>query len=245
MEFKLINPNPKYSRARLVEPPTRGYLHLAAAVDAPTEGRFPSPSKEKSDLIDRLKDLARQVERLESVAKATVYQAVIVPTPSVYGQQKEFRQPRYDVAVLVETNDVDALEAVGKSEEYQALRDAVTAATSDTHEFKGHCLESLGEVDVTRPGLFLFNYNVSEDPKIALRTWEYCYGWFQAEADLNNATLLEPDSPSDYAYLSYARFDLDLPSFVELISKPSMGEYISTNLLANRVGSMPVLYDLV
>jgi hypothetical protein len=57
MELHLVNPDPRYSKVRLIEPAPVGYLHVAAEVRAPMP---PGPvlfSRERSQLVGALQVL--------------------------------------------------------------------------------------------------------------------------------------------------------------------------------------------
>jgi hypothetical protein len=44
MALRIVNPHPNYPPVKLIEPPSLGYLHVAAVVDPP-RGRIPFPGK--------------------------------------------------------------------------------------------------------------------------------------------------------------------------------------------------------
>jgi hypothetical protein len=235
----------RYPPAKFVEPPPLGYIHVAAAVRPPA-GRapFPGGSPEKTALLDRLKFLARQLEGQQDVVKATVYRAVVVPP--VGGYAKQARHPaRYDVVVLIETTSPEVIPAVQTTEPYKLLLEAVTGATDDTHVMTARCVRRIGDVDKTRPGLFLFNYFVAEDPELALRIWEQLAGWYVAETGLDNSTLLAPIGDADYILVNHARWDYSVPGFMlRQFTKPSFRSQVPGKMRANRIGAMPLLYRL-
>ncbi len=47
MELKIVNPQSRYGRVRLIEPPALGYIQVAAAVEPPARGPLPGRSAEK------------------------------------------------------------------------------------------------------------------------------------------------------------------------------------------------------
>ncbi|TKA01939.1 hypothetical protein [Actinacidiphila oryziradicis] len=69
------------------------------------------------------------------------------------------------------------------------------------------CARSIGDVDKSRPGLFLFNYFVAEDPEVALERWEHLAGWYAPETGLDNSTVLQPTGEADYAFVNHARWE--------------------------------------
>ena len=80
MNLQIVNADPRYSTAKLIEPTTLGYIHVAAEVD-PCSMPFLPNRREKSKLLSRLKELAHQLERLDVVEKVTVYDAIVIAPP--------------------------------------------------------------------------------------------------------------------------------------------------------------------
>src|SRR2546423_13851329 len=108
MELKIVNPDPAYATVKLVEPATRGYIHVAAEVRPrrlPFLQRLPA-GREKSALIGRLTELARQLERLEAVEKVAIFGApAIAPARRAYLKEPgdSIRVPRVAGVVPIET----------------------------------------------------------------------------------------------------------------------------------------------
>lgn len=247
MDLKIVNPKPRYGRVQLMEPPPLGYIHVAAAVEPPARGPLPGRSPEKRALLANLKSLARQLERLYTVAKATVYRGILAPPPAGYAKEKAAHVARYDVVVLIETTSPEVIDEVQRAEPYKLLLEAVTEAASDLHVMTARCVRRVGDVDKTRQGLFLFNYFVAQDAEVALELWDYLAGWYAVETGLHNSTLLAPTGggDADYVFVNHARWDESLPRFmVRQMAKPSFFTYMLANLRANRTGAMPVLYRL-
>jgi hypothetical protein len=246
MELTIVNPQPKYSRIRLVEPPPTGYVLLAAVVE-PTIGRTPFPrrSPRKTALLSELKTLAAGLRRLDAVTRATVYRAALIPPVNPDAQRMGAHPARYDVVVLVETATVDAIGDVEASPEYQKLREAIAATAREEYVMPARCLRLVGDVDKTRPGLFLFNFFVAEDPSVALDLWEHLAAWYAVETGLDNSTLLGPIGPADYVFVNHARWDMSLPRFaVTQFGRRTFYTYVLANLRANATAAMPILYHL-
>jgi hypothetical protein len=245
MELRIVNPKPKFGKATLIEPAPFGYIHVAAAVEPPARGPLPGRSEAKSALLARLKTLAGELERLDEVEKVTVYQGILLPPTSGYAKQIATHPARYDVVVLIETSSPETIAQVQSAETYKQLTDAVSEAAKDMHVMTATCLRRIGDVDKTRPGLFLFNYFVADDPKVALELWEQLGGWYEAETGLDNSTLLAPTGKADYIFVNHARWDSSLAAFtVRQTAKPSFFNYVLANLKANHTGAMPLLYHL-
>ncbi|MEU9040939.1 MULTISPECIES: hypothetical protein [unclassified Kitasatospora] len=244
MQFELLNPNPKYPRARLADPPPYGYLHLAAAVAPPTGPPFVRADPARSALLDRLKPSAAALRTRPEVRRVTVYRAVVLPPPGGYAAQQRFHRAAYDVAVLIETDTPDDLGTVAESEPYRNLTAALGTAT-DLHVMRARCARSIGDVDKSRAGLFLFNHFVAEDRDVAFELWDHLAGWYARETGLDNSTLLEPLGPADYVFVNHARWDTGaLRLLLRQVTKPSFRSYVLQNLLVNRTGAMPVLYRM-
>jgi hypothetical protein len=246
MELTIVNPHPKYPQVGLIDPPPTGYLLLAAVVE-PTVGRTPFPrgGPRKAALLAELKSLAARLERLEAVTRATIYRAVLISPAGRDARRMAARPARYDVAALVETTTVDVLGDVQASPEYRKLHDALTAAAREEYQMPARCLRRVGDVDKTRPGLFLFNYFAAEDPQVALELWEHLAAWYAVETGLDNSTLLGPIGPADYVFVNHARWDMSLPRFaVKQFSTRTFYTYVLANLRANATAAMPILYHL-
>jgi hypothetical protein len=245
MSLQLVNPQPRYAKVALIEPPPLGYIHVAATVDPP-RGRtpFPGRSPRKAALLTRLRSLAYRLTRLSTVSTATVYRAVLVAPPAGAAKQAPHRA-RHDVVVLIETTSPAVLGEVQATQPYQLLVEAVTEAATDVHVMPARCQRRVGDVDKTRQGLFLFNYFVADDAAVALQLWDYLAGWYAVETGLDNSTLLEPIGEADYVFVNHARWDHSLPRFLlRQLTKPSFRTYVLANLQANRTGAMPILYRL-
>lgn len=246
MELTIVNPHPKYPRVGLRQPPPTGYLHLAAVVE-PTWGRTPFPrhSPAKARLLRQLKASAADLARLDAVTKATVYRATLIPPPGRDAQRLASHPARYDVAVLIETPTVAGLDEVESTSQYHQLLTALRDAARDLLVMRARCERLVEDVDKSRPGLFLFNYFVAEDPAVALGLWEHLAAWYAVETDMDNSTLLAPLGEADYVFVNHARWDYSLPRFaVEQFARPGFRRYVVANLRANRTASMPILFRL-
>lgn len=241
MELRIVNPDPKYAQPPLAVPPTAGYLHIAASVAPPAGPPFVRPNAGRTRLLDQLKRSAADLEDVNGVARVSVYRAILIPPLGRSAQHPA----RFDVAVLVETISPAALETVTDSASCQQILAATRAAARNVHVMAARCVRSLGEVDTTRPGLFLFNHFAAADPEIALELWEHLAGWYVAETGLDNSTLLAPNEADDYALVNHARWDKSPARLaIEQFAKPSFSRYVRANLRAHQVTAMPALYRL-
>lgn len=243
-DLPMVNPRRHYQPVRLIDPSPLGYILLAGTVEPPAKsGRpFPGKSQAKTALLERLKSLARHLESVEDVEKATVYRAVIIPPVAA---QTELHDSRYDVTVLVETTSPEAINVVQNMQPYQGLVSTLTDAARNMCTINARCIRRVADVDKTRQGLFVFNYFTAEDAAVALPLWEYLAGWYATETGMDNSTLLAPMADADYVFINHARWDCSLPRFmIRQFGKRSFFNFVRANLAANRTVSMPIMYRL-
>jgi hypothetical protein len=248
MPLELVNPDPRYSKVHLIEPAPLGYLHLAADVQAPHRpGPVLRRSRDKHQLLGVLKWQARQVAQLDTVERVTVYDAIAFTPPAGDIKNRPMRPAWFDVVVLVETGSPDATREVRTNAPYQALADTLTEKARRVHQIAARNVRRVGDVDKSRPGLFLFNYFAGDDPGLAVELWDYLAGWYEAETGLDNSTLLAPleGEESDYVMINHARWDHSLPLFMaRQLPKKTFRSYMLANLRAHHLTAMPVLYRL-
>jgi hypothetical protein len=250
MALELVNPDPRYGRVHLIEPARLGYLHLAADVQA---AHRPGPvlrrTWQKHQLLGVLKWQARRLAQADTVERATVYDATVFTQPGGYVKNRPAPLPPawFDVVVLVETVSPEAATEVRASSAYQELAGTLTGQARRVHQVAARNVRRVGDVDKSRPGLFLFNYFVGDDPARAVELWDYLAGWYEAETGLDNSTLLAPleNEKSDYVMINHARWDGSLPLFMaRQLPKKTFRSYLLANLTAHHLAAMPVLYRL-
>ena len=250
MPVQLVNTDPRYGKVHLMEPAPLGYLHLAADVEA---AHRPGPllrrSRDKQQLFGALKWQARRLAGQKAVETVTVYDALAFSPPGgdLEGPSKPLRRAWFDVVILIETVSPDAAREVRETPGYQELAGTLSEQARQVHQIAARNVRRVGDVDKSRPGLFVFNYFAGDDPALAAELWEYLSGWYAAETGLNSATLLAPleDEQSDYVLINHARWDGSLPVFMaRQLPKKTFRSYMLANLKANHVAAMPVLYRL-
>jgi hypothetical protein len=250
MPLALAHPDPRYGKVRLIEPASLGYLHLAADVQASHRtGPVLRRSRDKQQVLGVLKWQARQLGQLDAVERATVFDALAFAPSGGYVKGRSAPLPAawFDVVVLVETVSPEAASEVRAAAQYQALAGTLTEQARRVHQVAASNVRRVGDVDKTRPGLFLFNYFVDEDPALALELWDYLAGWYEAETGLENSTLLAPlaGEPSDFVLINHARWDQSLPVFMaRQLPKRTFRSYLLANMSAHHLAAMPVLYRL-
>jgi hypothetical protein len=224
----------------------RGYLHIAAAVE-PTLGRTPLPrnSPRKAELLRNLSVLAGQVSA-ETGAQAAVFSARLITPGNRAGGRRHAAPARYDVAVLLEINDLDGLEQLQDHSQVRALVGAVTDAAAEVLVMPARCVRTIADVDRSRPGLFLFNYFNGPDPERTLDAWQRVVAWYERETGLDNSTLLGPVTAGPFTLVNHARWDVGLPRLAaRQFLRPSFRRDILGVLAEARVRSQPIFFKLV
>jgi hypothetical protein len=243
----ILNPNPKYSKVKLIAPTTLGYVYIAAAIKP---GRLPFvlPSARRSDLLQRVKELAEQLTRAGNVVNATVFRAIVMPPTERFSSYLRARKnsiqiANFDLAVLIETTSPGTVREVQGTPPYRALLDTIRSEAERVHVVAARNAKRIADVDTTRPGLFLFNHFVADDARVMLELWEYLADWYSVETGLNNSVAMVPleGERSDYTIINWARWDSrPLNHFWSQLSKKSFWKYVAANLEVNHAASMPI-----
>jgi hypothetical protein len=245
-----VSTRTRYGKVHLIEPAPLGYLHLAADVQA---AHRPGPvlhrTRQKHQLLGVLKWQARRLAQAEAVQRATVYDALAFTPPGGYVKDRPAPLPAawFDVVVLVETASPEAATEIRARPGYQELAGTLTGQARRVHQVAARNVRRVGDVDKSRPGLFLFNYFAGHDPGLAIEVWDYLAGWYEAETGLDNSTLIAPveGEKSDYVMINDARWDGSLPVFAaRQLPKKTFRSYMLANLAAHHLAAMPVLYRL-
>jgi hypothetical protein len=149
--LEIINPDPRYSKVHLIETAPLGYLHLAADVQAPHRpGPVLRRGRPKLQLLGVLKWQARQLAQLDTVERATVYDALAFTPPGGYVKGRPAPLPlAWFVVVLVETTSPRAASEVRAAPPYQALVEALTEQARRVHHVAARNVRLVGDVDKT------------------------------------------------------------------------------------------------
>lgn len=248
--MKTVNEHIQFPEIRYEEPNTSGYIHLAAEIERPLP--FKPNSKAKKTLIASAKKLCARLSELDPVISAHVLDAFIIPPGNKPGRQiLERNNPdvhiaAYDLVVQIETTSLASARALREDSLFAELLDLLQQAAHYFHNFVAQNVRKIGEVDKTRPGIFLYNYFYAEDREAVLPVWEYTGRWFTNKTGLDNSTLLMPaqDEPCEYAVINHCRWDGPLDVIPHLIFRPSLRPYVLENFTANDIVAIPILYKL-
>jgi hypothetical protein len=244
---RIINTDPAYPKSALIEPSTHGYLYIAAGVH-PGSAPFVLPSAERSSVLVRMKELSREIERNDTVVKASVFRAIAKPPTARFSSYLKERSalmqiPDFDVFALVETTSPETARGMRESPEVEALLNALASNAEQVVCMTARNGKRIADVDATRQGLFLFNHFVADDPGVMLDLWDYLAGWYMAETGLDNSVGLVPlnGEDSDYVIVNWARWDEHpISHFWHQLSKRSFRSYVVANLEENHAASIPI-----
>lgn len=244
---QIIHPDPAYPKAALMEPTTHGYIYIAAEVH-PGPAPFVLPSAERSSVLVRLKELARETERVDAVIRSSVFRAIAKPPTARFSSYLKDRSAslqiaNYDVFVLIETSSPESAHDVRESAVFDTLFNAVRSNAEHVFCMTARNGKRIDDVDTSSQGLFLFNHFAADDADVMLDLWDYLAGWYEVETGLTNSVGLVPVSgeASDYVIVNWARWkEHPVRHFWNQLSKGSFRSYVVGNLEANRAASMPI-----
>ena len=212
--------------APFTEPTPYGYIYLGMRIDPPTRGPFVGKSTKRSDVLQRCKSLARQLDALAEVVAVTVYEAVLIPPAK--------SSPQFDVMILIQTTSPEAITTVESAEAYRHLEADFVMPARNIRRF--------GDTDHPRSGTFLFNHFTAETPELALRKWEHpIAAWFVYKAGVKDTTLLQPTRAAPYVFVNHVRLPCSPIRFFLRLVKPSFRKSVSRTLTANRIGFAAVV----
>lgn len=242
----ILHPSPKFPRATLIEPTTRGYLYLAAAV-RPGAPLVRANARRSAVLAEALAGL-RKLSASPAVVQADLFRAIVMPPTGRFSAYLKERAgtihiANFDVIALIQTDSPASARDLESAPAFIALREELDRSADYVHLAAARNIKRIGDVDTSRPGLFLFNHFAAADPDVMLELWDYLAGWYAAETGLNNSVAMMPleGEPSDYTIINWARWDSrPLPHFWRQLSRPSFWRYVTANLDANHAASMPI-----
>ena len=245
--LNVVNEHLHYPKVTLTDPSTSGYLHIAAEIDKRLP--FLPNSSRKKRLITRCKAWCEQLRNLPEVVNAVVFDALIIPPGRgtfLEENADEVHIARFDLCILIETNDSETTEAVRAHATYLEMEQVIKEEASYTHIVEATNVRRIGPVNHQKQGVFLFNYFFAEDTSQNLAVWEYTAGWFEKETGLRNSTLLLPkqSETSDYNVINHCRWDHLRDILPSLLFKKSFGNYVLANFHANQVAPIPILYKM-
>lgn len=233
-----------YNEVELMNPVGSGFVFIAGEVDAGLP--FLAPSRARRALISDCKRACRRFTRRTEVRSAITFRAFLAPPgKGAYLEHRpDIHVPKYDVAVLIETDDIQSAQRLRTDQTFLMLEIRFRVATEHTYVVTGRNVRRMGPVDHGHQGVFFFNYFVAEDVEQNLAVWNYTAGWFAQETGLDNSTVLQPLSGqnSEYSIVNHCRWDRLRDVLPSILFKPSFHDYVKANFEANHVAPIPIFY---
>lgn len=248
--MKIVNQHLNYPKAQLMEPNKKGYIHIGVEVDHSPFPFFLPDSSKKRELLQKAGELLEKISGMDGVSSASLFRAAMMPPAkqsfldSIKG---DIHVAKFDVAVLIETTDVESAKKISASEVVIELRKYMVNHSSFVHFAVFENARRIDEVDKEKGGIFLFNHFFAEDPAQLLDVWEYTAGWFTSNTALDNSTLLMPlkDQESRYGVINHCRWDKLSAILPKLMFSRTLRLYVRDNFVVNKIASMPILYRVV
>lgn len=217
---------PRYPRPDLTEPIPHEYLYAGLTVDPPAHAPFVRGSARRDRVLDRCRDLVRELRAVDGVVEARVFEAVLIPPLE--------GMPRFDVTVLVRATTVEALDQVQRLDAWKRLDAGLVMPARNTLR--------IGDTERTRSATFLFNHFTAHDASAAVEAWEGLTGWYTAKTGVDNSTLLRPTGRAPYAFVNYVRLPHGAVSFMlSQFGRPSFHTYVRRVLRENGMVALPLL----
>jgi len=246
-DFRRVDVGREFPKARLTETSPSGYLLVAAEIDR--RPMLLPNSRRKTGVLRKLRQLAAELVSDRRVVDAHVFDGII-DTPGrgeVVKHDRSVRAARFDVVLLVETISPEAAEPVSASPTFARIEALLDQTSGHTYWLRGTNVRSMGPVDHTRSGVFLFNFFYARRTDLTLAAWQYTAGWFWDQTGLDNSTVLLPDESSEprFRIVNHARWDGLSDVLPALIFNRTFRSYVLAHFRANGVAAQPGLYRLV
>ena len=246
--FQIVGPKNTFPKVTLVDPSNSGYLLFALEIDRRPPIGFFIESQIKKKILSKLKNDVISLRNNSKVINATVFKAMIIPPGrgAFLKKRQNIEIAKFDVVMLIEFDTHESVKEFQKSLEWQNMEETYKSETKKSLTVTGVNVRSIGPVDHSKKGVFLFNYFYADQVKQNLQVWEYTAGWFQDQTRLDNSTLILPDqeNESSYKIINHCRWDHLIDILPSLIFKKSFKEFVLKNFEANNVAAMPILYRL-
>ncbi|MFD2177702.1 hypothetical protein [Veronia pacifica] len=245
--LNLVNKHLSFPEVTLISPSESKFIHIAADVDSGLP--FLPNSKVKNQLISDVKSACDKFLEMQGVVGAHVFSAILIPPGRgnfIKQREDKVHIANFDLVVLIECESELVEETLRSSSEFMKMISNIDTRSKYTHEVSASNARRIGPVDHSKQGVFLFNYFFADDVEQNLGVWNYTAGWFEAETQLDNSTLLLPreKSESKYTVINHCRWDSLREILPSLIFKSTFRKYVLDNFEANNVAAMPILYKL-
>lgn len=235
-----------WTRARLVEPSTAGFVHVGAS-SGPWRLPVPLPRARRRTTLALMRAAATTLRRDPHVVRVDVFEALLCPPGRrSHGAGQDVPVADFDAVLLVETDTVASAADLPGGRVLAGLLADLHEAAARTLIFAGSNARRIATVDHERQGVFLFNYFSADDVDTNLFAWQYTAGWFQDQTGLDNSTVLQPVDPDNvpYSLVNHCRWDRLRDVLPALLFKRSFRNFVLRVFSENQVAARPILYKL-
>ncbi|AYY14119.1 hypothetical protein EF847_16835 [Actinobacteria bacterium YIM 96077] len=249
--MRIVNQHLNPATAPLQSPSGTGYLLLAAEIDR--RPMFLRSSATMRQLIPDAKRLAAELQTHDDVVRASVFRGfanlVAAQNHRLLRRATEsggVERARYDLVILIETRDPAGARHLRLDPAYKQLAARVTAVARRTADIAAANVRNMGDVDASRPGVFLFNFFYGADPQQIVPVWEYTAGWFNVNTGLDNSRVMEPldGEREDFGIINHCRWDRLRDIAPKMVLRTSFRRFVLANFTANHISAQPILYRL-
>jgi hypothetical protein len=245
--LRLVNADPKYPKAALVAPTTRGYIYIAAAA-RPTAIPLVLPSARRSELLATLGSLTPPLASTSDVVSVDLFRAIVRPPTASFSAYLKQRAPslpiaNFDIALLIQTTSTMSVRGVQATPAYRQIVETLRRETERVYSIAASNIRRIGDVTPDTRGLFLFNHFAADSREVMLELWEYLAGWYVKETGLRNSVALMPmdGEAAEYAIVNWASWNVNpMRHFWHQLAKRSFWRYVTANLDVNHAASMPI-----
>jgi len=247
-DLEVTGPTSRFPPATLTEPAPSGYFLMALEIDhRPPLGHFVE-SDRKKEAMAFLKETAETLADRGDVVDAAAFKAILTPPGrgELLRDRPDIPVARYDAVLLAEFERPDDARDFRGDDEGHNLEETADRFAEQTMTLTATNVRRIGPVDHSQDGVFMFDYVYADQLERGLAVWEHTAGWFQDQAELDNATLLQPDPGQDSAYtvINHCRWDHLRDVLRPMVFDLGFHSYVAETFRLNRTAPMPILYRL-
>ena len=246
MKDVLIDRDPRFPPATLMEPTAAGFFLIAAEIDHRPPFLYRLRSRAKIAALDAMRRAARALATREDVTSARLFRALLIPPGrgALLKRRPDVPVARFDVVLLVECADLGAAERLAATPEMADLKSDLDRHARRTLSLTATNPARMGPVPERGDGVYLFNWFYADDGETNLAVWKETAGWFEAVTGLRNSVPMRPRPGSDGAYtlINHCRWDSLRDILPHLALRPSFRRYVLGTFERNGVAAMPILY---
>ena len=247
-KIQVVSYENNFPKVKLVNPSNSGYLLIALEIDKRPPIGFFIESRKKKEAIKIAKVFSSKSLKHHFIKESNVFKALIIPPGrgNFLKQRPNALIAKFDLVLLIEFENYEKCKQFSSTLEWADFEKKILSFSKSSITLTGKNIRSIGNVDHTKNGVFLFNYFFADDLKQNLGIWEFTAGWFQYQTNLDNSNLILPDMSKSFPYkiINHCRWDNLFKILPSLLFKKSFKNFVLKNFELNNVAAMPILYRL-